>query len=684
MMGSYLHTARFIKCVTLLFFACLALNACDNAEIKENVRKTFRDPIDREADVTYDEFKETMRPLGSAEKRAQKKDRPQHEDDEELDFSPVILAPEEPEIKSAKLVSLSITPDVQIKDVLLEVGRQAKLDMAIDPNIGDGGIYLSVKDRPVGDVIKMICTLAELKYDIEDSVLRVERDRPYLENYAVDFINLVRSTDGSVSTSTSVLSISTGGGSSGLTSGSSNKIQVKSDGDLWKAIEDNLDKILSKGTVATTAEADNALQADAIAANAGGGDNQLSLTSGNQGSRGGNNRAGAAARVGNNANRQSANTTQARAAASASSDSNRITLTESDADLGGYYTINRQAGIISVMATQKKHRAIQKYLEHIKKSLSSQVLIEAKVLEVSLADQYGSGITWQDLVNTANGKPQSFNVSGDSAAGSGSPISSPALTTGIFNNILTFSGASPIGKQRLKYIADLIQQYGTTRALSNPRITALNNQQAVLTFAVNQPYYTVTITAATNTNNNNGNSQTTPPTASSTVHSVPIGVILTLYPLIHMDTGEVTLNIRPTISTNTGQNVPDPAISILAAGLASTGSSDDMIKLINANNKGVPTVQVRELDTVLKIKSGDVIVLGGLIQNTDQNVDSGIPFLSKIPILGNLAKKTYKSTTVKETVILLQATILSSDGYTHEHDRKLYNTLAQDPRPITF
>ena len=98
----------------------------------------------------------------------------------------------------------------------------------------------------------------------------------------------------------------------------------------------------------------------------------------------------------------------------------------------------------------------------------------------------------------------------------------------------------------------------------------------------------------------------------------------------------------------------------------------------------MPVVQVRELDTVLKAKSGDVMVIGGLIQHIDNNSDVGVPFLSNIPLLGNAVKKVEKRSTVVETVILMTAKIITPRSNYHQHDKKLYDTFTQDPRPFAF
>jgi type II secretory pathway component GspD/PulD (secretin) len=137
----------------------------------------------------------------------------------------------------------------------------------------------------------------------------------------------------------------------------------------------------------------------------------------------------------------------------------------------------------------------------------------------------------------------------------------------------------------------------------------------------------------------------------------------------------VIMNIRPTLSKEASdQAVQDPAAQILNS---SIGGNTEKIK------SEIPVVEVREMDTVLKVKSGDIMVIGGLIEHEDNNRDTGVPGVSRIPLLGNLAKQVEKKTYIRETVILIQATIIPS-GYYHPQDKKVYQTMMQDSRPLTF
>ena len=544
------------------------------------------DLFDKEIDVTRDEFRNTIRPHISKIDRETKQDF----EPDIPEFAPVILAPEPASIKREKRVTLSITEEIDIKDVMLELARLADLELALDPNIS-GGIILSVNERPVTKVIEMVSDLAGLRHEVEDGILKVLKDDPYLINYSVDFLNIVRSSSGSVSVSSS-------SGSDTVTSGSSNSIEMSYDGDLWKSIEENIIAILEANLHSLNVNAESS--------------------------------------QGNNNNQQNQNQGPT-----------------------SYYTINKQAGIISIMSDSRKHKAIKKYLDGIRASMSAQVLIEAKIVEVKLNEGYGSGVDWRKLFRseTKTGNPNS-----------GPPdYSAPSFIKGPVGTAFSFRNGDISG------IMTFLETFGTTRTLQNPRVLAMNNQQAVITFAENKPYYTVKGTLQqVNNNNNNNNNNNTPIAIESELHTLPIGIVLSLQPSINMQTKEITMSIRPSL-TVAGDPVKDPAAEVL---LEQAG--------VKEGNSAVPSVEVREMDTILKIKSGDVMVIGGMIKHSDQVEESGMPFMKDIPIFGNAFKKKGHYSEVQETVILIRATIIGPDGYYDKQDRKIYETFTQDPRPLVF
>lgn len=599
-----IFSMRGVNNICFLIIVTMTLLSCTPLNWERNKDLAMRDPIDREANLTRTDFKEGLRPYDDNNK----KDITEEEEDAILPFYDIVLAPEAPQIPSSKLVTLAISEDINLKDVLIELARLADLELSIDPRINTG-IILYIKDRPVNEAIELIAEKAKLKWEIDDGILSIERDAPYLINYSVDFLNLTRSVSGSLSTQTNVLSVSAD--TSGLNSGTSNTISYEYDGDMWTSIEANIQSILGLKASGNTADEE------------GEEDTLVDLGS-------------------------AVGPTLSEGDEEQASVSTANVLPSSDA--GFYYTINKQAGIISANATFAKHRLIKDYIEHIKMSLATQVLIEAKIIEVTLTEGYSTGIDWSG----SNRFTSPSDLGATFLDGDTNPFS---FSKNIFNSMTT--------------ALTFIEKFGTIRALSNPRLTAMNNQQAIFTFARNKPYFTIEAEDESDTDNS-----TSTVTITSTLNTVPIGIIMSIQPSINLDTQEITLNVRPTVSSDLGETfeVKDPAVSIIASRV--DGGSDIESK--------IPTIQVRELDTVLKIKNDEVMVIGGLLQHEDTNNDQGAPFFSNIPIIGNLAKKTQKETTVKELIILITAKIVTPEGYMHDQDKRIYNRFSQDPRPLTF
>src|SRR5205814_246733 len=139
---------------------------------------------------------------------------------------------------------------------------------------------------------------------------------------------------------------------------------------------------------------------------------------------------------------------------------------------------------------------------------------------------------------------------------------------------------------------------------------------------------------------------------------------------------EITLSVRPTLSRIT-DNVSDPAVAFLIAQAAAQNIP------VNVTNQ-VPVIEVRELDSILKLKSGQVMVIGGLMQDIATNNDKGIPVASSVPFVGNLFKGVDKKSDMQELVIFIRATIVDSAGDASSADKSVYQKFTKDPRPIEF
>ena len=198
------------------------LSSC-NPNIERITGKKVSDRLDRKLDLDYKDFEAGLLP--KTEELSQKLERQRNHTPAIPKISNAISIPQKPVIAEDKLVSISVTEDVPVKDVLIELARLADVSMEIDSGIS-GGIILRVKDKPFSDVIERVVNLAGLRYTSTKGIIRVERDLAYAKNYVVDILNLTRSNSSTVSVSTRVLggTASSGGSSdssSGATSSSS-------------------------------------------------------------------------------------------------------------------------------------------------------------------------------------------------------------------------------------------------------------------------------------------------------------------------------------------------------------------------------------------------------------------------------------------------------------------------------
>ena len=329
----------------------------------------------------------------------------------------------------------------------------------------------------------------------------------------------------------------------------------------------------------------------------------------------------------------------------------------------GSADINRQAGLISVYGTARQQKVVQDFLRPLRQAASAQVQIEAKVLEVTLDEAYNSGINWSSLTKIA---------------GVGTVAVNPAFATdvGLGTMLGQGTGASTFAVQGgdLTGIINFVSSFGTVRTLSSPRITVLNNQTAMLKVADNQVFFDVKVTRQDQSTALGTISTANPViTVTSDIRTVPIGLVMAVQPAINMATREITMTLRPTITRVTNL-IDDPAVQYINSTLPSGQTP------ITAQ---VPEIQVREFDSVLRMTSGSVAVLGGLMQQSANNLDRGIPGLKDVPTVGYLFKTRGEDNQTTELVVLLKADI-AADSLPTAADHRLYEGYSSDPRPFQF
>jgi len=284
--------------------------------------------------------------------------------------------------------------------------------------------------------------------------------------------------------------------------------------------------------------------------------------------------------------------------------------------------LNRESGIISVRTTAKHHQEIQQLIDLVMVNVQRQVLIEATVAEVRLSDQYQAGVDWKRI---AGDYTYEQSVSGDNLA---------------LPPFYAFSYQNPNSQfGDIAATVKLLEQFGTVKVLSSPKMMALNNQTAILRVTDNIVYFT--FESPSNNVSATGNANVTAmqqPVAKP--NFVPVGLIMSVTPQIGED-DEVTLNIRPTIS-RVFNFKNDPTPSLAMAGVLSP----------------VPEIQLREIESVLKIHDGNIAVIGGLMQDSTGQNKTGLPVLSQLPLVGDLFSYRNDKYEKTELVIFLRPVVV--------------------------
>ena len=511
-----------IKSKTILvLLAILILSGCAQGKV---------DPYDRQTGVSREEIKKSF--FASAEERRKKREEREKSSSTNYYFknngigsipkpSQMVAIPAPKKFEKKELISFSVTEEVPLKDVLIELAKAANLDLDLDPSIS-GGIIINARNRPLTEVLDRVSELGNLRYSLRDNRLHVQRDDPYSKNYSVDYLI---------------------------------------DGNIWEEVQSNINSLISENS--------------------------------------------------------------------------------------GSITSNKLANMMTIFATSKDHKKIVEYLREVKKHSSAQVLIEAKVIEVTLNDKYETGIDWSWL---GSGETQISQSGGANTASD--PIQ------------LVLNGKSLFGGSLTSTITAL-EEFGTVKAIASPRINALNNQTATLNFTKKLVFFTTDISTDSTTTSGVSNETST---ITSTLNEETAGTELSITPAIDLLNDEITLNVEPKITIKT-EDVEQPVFD-----------PNDASVILTTNL--IPVINTRELKTVARVKSGNILVIGGVMTEETSNVDSGVPFLSRIPLLGNLFKSVSKNAAVTETVIFIKAQIIRPDEKLNDYDINLHDNFTSSSRPF--
>ncbi|TVL13307.1 pilus (MSHA type) biogenesis protein MshL [Shewanella algae] len=299
---------------------------------------------------------------------------------------------------------------------------------------------------------------------------------------------------------------------------------------------------------------------------------------------------------------------------------------------GRSVVVTPQAGLVTVRANPDELRQIRSFLSTAESHLQRQVILEAKILEVTLSDGYQQGIQWQDVLG--------------SALADGNTKVNFGTSEGSFGDQITeaIGGVTSLSLKGTDFAAmiTLLDTQGDVDVLSSPRVTASNNQKAVI--KVGRDEYFVTDVSSTTV-------ASTTPVTSPEVELTPFfsGIALDVTPQIDKD-GSVLLHVHPSVT-----DVKEQKKSIKI--------SDSSLDLPLAQS------EIRESDTVIKALSGDVVVIGGLMKSENTEVVSKVPLLGDIPFIGEAFTNRSKLKRKTELVILLKPTVVVDGTWQKELQR---------------
>ena len=504
-----------------------------------------------------------------------------------------------------------VVNNVQVRDLLFALSRDAKVNVDIHPGI-TGTVSLNAINQTLPQLLTRISKQVDMRFELDGPNLAVMPDSPFLKHYKVDYVNMARTVTGNVSASTQInTSISGGTGGSGSApagsgaSGSGNisntSILNSSKNLFWEQLEKNIkdilhetDKVFPEGSSETFIEQANTQTATGAAALPQGG--------------------------GQRAAQAIANALQANPApASSSQATGNSVVRRSTFREAASVIMNPESGVITVRATSRQHEKIQEFIDRVTLSSHRQVLIEATIVEVQLGEGYQQGINWERIGSNAT-----FS------------IERAGVSSNVGNAVTPFKMKYTNAALGLTAAVDLLQAFGTAKVLSSPRLSVMNNQTALLKVVENYTYFFVKsdIVPASVVG-------AQPTTATTTTpQTVSVGLVMTVTPQVSGN-GTVILNVRPSISSITELKA-DPNPELAKAGVQNL----------------VPQISTREIESVMRVNSGEIAVLGGLMKDGVDWKTGRVPLAGQIPLIGELFNTRNNSATKSELVVFLRPVII--------------------------
>lgn len=528
--------------------------------------------------------------------------------------------------------------NVSVQELLFALARDARINVDIHPGI-QGVVTLNAIDQTLQQLLNRIGKQVDLRWELDGPNLAVMPDSPFLRTYKVDYVNMARDTSGNTTVTTQIASTGAGGTTGSGGNNSLTKIENTSKNRFWETLEKNLkdilretDKVLPEGSSETSVEQRTEQQSTSGIAGAAA---LLAKATGGKPA------APPPPATPTPASLQQEGTTVVR----------RNTFREAASVIS-----NPESGILSIRATARQHERIQEFLDQVLSRVSRQVMIEATIAEVQLSNTYQQGIDWSILPFGSAGFKLVQKVAGD--------ISAPASSIFELSNSNTAVKGVGIVSSSIK----LLEAFGTVKVLSSPKLSVINNQTAVLKVIDNRVYFTIKADITP------GVSGAQPIVSyTTTLNTVPVGFVMNVTPQISAN-DTVLLNIRPSVSRIVG-TVPDPNPSLKAS--TSNGFNSDIVS-------SIPVIRTREMESMIRVSNGNIAVMGGLMEDSLNNVDNTVPGLADIPVFGNLFVSRNDERVKTELVVFLRPIVIQDSSLNGDYRDYRHQLPDQDYFKGTF
>ncbi len=499
-----------------------------------------------------------------------------------------------------------VVNDVPVKDLLFSVARDTQYNIDLHPGIS-GKVSLNAVQEPLPAILDRIARQANLRYEMNGRTVSIMPDTPYAKTYTVNYVNVARNTTSSVGVAAQIAST---GGNVGTGTGSGTATGMGATSATGNSSTTTVSSQSNNDLWTVLADNIRTLLAGTRAVTQSGEERAARLD------------AEKAAR----AERVSQAEAASKAGAGAAGLFTAAFANQSTVDARHDVAVNPVAGTVTVLGTARQQELVQQYLDRVMQSAQRQVLIEATIVEVTLKDQYRAGIDWSKTLAAGT---SGWSIVTNTTGGLASTLT-PFITATYTNT----------GGNGFEAAINLLESFGNARVLSSPKLMALNNQTALLKVVNNLVYFSIDVQAGTTSTTG----LIVPPTYTTTAHTVPVGIVMSVTPQIG-DQGQVSLTVRPTITRKVGEvQDPNPALG--------TGSS----RISNA----VPLIQVREMESLLQVQSGQTVILGGLIQDDSNNARDGLPGLSRPEGIGAVFGQHERVNSQTELVIFLRPIVVAN------------------------